>query len=223
MNNPSPLRPETSLLEQKTKSRSRVRNAYFCVLAVHVIPITVFLLIGCRKPIEEPQPDTNMLPIPPIEETTNLAPLPETNVVSEVPTVPPMPPEAPPMAPSAQQEYTVAQNDTFSSIATRFGVTAKAIQDANPNLDPRRLQIGQKLVIPAPGTAMSAAPAAVAGAGGEQIYTVQSGDNLTKIAAKFGTTIRAIRSANNLETDRIVVGQKLRIPAPAAPAPAPVR
>jgi peptidoglycan endopeptidase LytE len=66
------------------------------------------------------------------------------------------------------------------------------------------------------------------GRSGEQVYTVKSGDTLTKIASQFGTTIKALRSANNLETDKIKVGQKLRIPSPGsspatppAPAPAP--
>jgi LysM repeat protein len=55
---------------------------------------------------------------------------------------------------------------------------------------------------------------------GEVIYTVKSGDNLTKIAAQFGTTVRALRSANNLVTDNIKVGQKLKIPGKTAPSEA---
>ena len=60
-------------------------------------------------------------------------------------------------------------------------------------------------------------------ASGEQTYTVKSGDNLTKIAAQFGTTLKALRAANGLKTDSIKVGQKLKIPAKAsAPMAAPV-
>ena len=67
-----------------------------------------------------------------------------------------------------------------------------------------------------------AAPVESASAGGEQIYTVKSGDNLTKIARQFGTTVKALRAANGLKTDSIKVGQKLKIPAKAsAPATAP--
>jgi LysM repeat protein len=43
-------------------------------------------------------------------------------------------------------------------------------------------------------------------------YVVKSGDNLTRIARAHGTTVKAIQSANNLATDRIAVGLKLRIP-----------
>ena len=57
---------------------------------------------------------------------------------------------------------------------------------------------------------------------GEQIYVVKSGDNLTKIAEKYGTTPKAIKAANDLTTDRITVGQKLKIPkASTAPATTP--
>lgn len=45
-------------------------------------------------------------------------------------------------------------------------------------------------------------------------YEVKRGDNLTRIAKNHGTTVKAIREANGLKTDRILVGQKLKVPAP---------
>lgn len=52
------------------------------------------------------------------------------------------------------------------------------------------------------------------------IYVVRWGDTLSSIAAQFGVTADAIRSANGIVGDNIVVGQQLIIPvAPAAPAP----
>jgi LysM repeat protein len=56
---------------------------------------------------------------------------------------------------------------------------------------------------------------------------VKSGDSLTKIAKAHGTTVKAIKAENNLNTDHLKVGQKLKIPAkaeaaaPVAPMPAP--
>jgi LysM repeat protein len=44
------------------------------------------------------------------------------------------------------------------------------------------------------------------------IYVVKSGDTLTRIARTYGTTIKAIETANDLNGDRIVVGLKLKIP-----------
>ncbi|SFK09272.1 Flagellum-specific peptidoglycan hydrolase FlgJ, partial [Marinilactibacillus piezotolerans] len=43
-------------------------------------------------------------------------------------------------------------------------------------------------------------------------YTVVSGDTLTSIARKYGTTVSAIKTANNLKSDLILVNQKLIIP-----------
>jgi 5'-nucleotidase/UDP-sugar diphosphatase len=48
---------------------------------------------------------------------------------------------------------------------------------------------------------------------GGAVYLVKSGDSLTRIAKTHGTTIKALKSANNLESDRIVVGEKLKIPS----------
>ncbi len=50
---------------------------------------------------------------------------------------------------------------------------------------------------------------------------VKSGDSLTKIAKDHGTTVNALRKANKLTTDKIKVGDKLKIPVSAASAPAP--
>ena len=47
----------------------------------------------------------------------------------------------------------------------------------------------------------------------EQIYTVKKGDSLTRIAKANNTTIAALKQANGLTSDRIVVGRKLKIPA----------
>jgi LysM repeat protein len=45
-----------------------------------------------------------------------------------------------------------------------------------------------------------------------QTYTVQSGDTLYEIANRFGTTVSALKSANNLTSNMIRVGQVLNIP-----------
>ncbi|MGA2786564.1 MAG: LysM peptidoglycan-binding domain-containing protein [Verrucomicrobiota bacterium] len=46
----------------------------------------------------------------------------------------------------------------------------------------------------------------------ETLYVVKSGDSLTRIAKAHGTTVRALKAANDLQNDRIVVGAKLKIP-----------
>ena len=233
MNNPNPFIPQGSLLEQKNKKRARVRLAVFSIFAVNILVISPLLIQGCKKeaPATDtssttPAPDTNATPVvdtntpPPL---TNPAP---TAVVSNVP--PPAPPPAPP-APTTQ-EYVVAKGDTYSSIAKHFGVKVKEVEAANPTVLPTKLKVGEKIQIHAPGggTAgegnLTPAPTATT----ETVYVVKSGDTLTKIAKDHGTTVKAIRAANDLKTDKIKVGEKLKVPekstateAPAASAPAP--
>lgn len=46
------------------------------------------------------------------------------------------------------ERYMVKPNDSFSKIARQYGTTVRAIQTANPSVDPRRLSIGQYLIVP---------------------------------------------------------------------------
>ena len=190
---PSPLVPQGQLTDAKFKTRSRVRWAVFFVLAIHLVGLLALLMQGCRK--EEPIPpadlvDTNAL-VAPTMDTTNIAPV-DTNYVPNtmIETNPPIDTAAPVVtnaggpAPAAttqgMTEYTIVKGDSFTSIGKKFQVSAKAIADANPGLDPTRLKLGQKINIPAPAP-ISAAPAvsnggAAATADGQVVYTVQSGD-----------------------------------------------
>jgi LysM repeat protein len=213
------------MLEQKNKGRARMRLAVFCVLSIHVIGLMALLMQGCRKPPEETPAGgtTNTVPSP---EATSPA-VTETNPSTTAVAPTAVEPTAPTPAPGAAQEYVVAKGDSFFTIAKKFSVSTKAVEDANPGVQPTKLKIGQKLQIPAPASASTTTPspgapaASDAGMGGQESYTVKSGDTLTKIASQFGTTIKALRSENNLTTDKIKVGQKLKIPAKASP-PAPV-
>ena len=47
----------------------------------------------------------------------------------------------------------------------------------------------------------------------QEIYTVKKGDSLWKIANKYNTTMEKLKSANNLKTNTLSVGQKLVIPS----------
>jgi N-acetyl-anhydromuramyl-L-alanine amidase AmpD len=60
--------------------------------------------------------------------------------------------------------------------------------------------------------AMTKIPAAVSAK--RASYSVKSGDTLTKIAKKFGTTVPSLKTENELKSDLIVVGQSLVVPAP---------
>ncbi len=119
------------------------------------------------------------------------------------------------------QTYTVQAGDNLYRIALKFGTTVSAIQAAN-GLTTTIVRIGQVLIIPggSSSAAPSATPAAVASVPGT--YTVQSGDNLYRIALKLGTTVAAIQAANGMTTTTVRVGQVLAIPgASGSSSPAP--
>ena len=54
----------------------------------------------------------------------------------------------------------------------------------------------------------------VAFAGRPATYEVNKGDNLSVIAARFGVSLSELRKANNLKSDVIHVGQKLKVKNP---------
>ena len=147
-----------------------------------------------------------------------------------------LPPENPSVSaapPSAGgSEYKIVRGDTLSKIAHKFHVGLAALKAANPGVDSTKLKVEQTIHVPAP-TAAAAAPSGAGaapgamseGAGGQPVYTVKSGDTLTKIARESGVKVKALREANNLKTNKIRVGQKLKLPpqdgrvVEAAPAP----
>lgn len=59
----------------------------------------------------------------------------------------------------------------------------------------------------------TAAPVESSSATSATVYLVKSGDTLSHIAKTHGTSVKAIKSANSLTTDRIVVGEQLKIPS----------
>jgi LysM repeat protein len=212
-------------LELQSKRRSRLKVAVFCVLAVGVTGLTAMLIQGCKREQTEAENQP-----PPLETNapamnTNLPPVEASN-----PPVQPPPVVAAPEA--AGTEYVVVKGDSLWKIAKKNGVTVKAIEAANPGIDPARLKVGQKISIPAASSAPESATGVTGSASaapGQEIYIVKSGDTLSKIAKSYGTTIKAIESENGLSTTRIKVGEKLKIPAKAetpasvvTPAPVPV-
>jgi LysM repeat protein len=128
----------------------------------------------------------------------------------------------------ADTVYIVKPGETLSQIATRLGVSVQAIVAANGLANPNLIWVGQRLVIPAPGTTPSAPIAVNAAAGvatSQTTYRVQSGDTLYKICRQYGVSLTALMAANGLTTYTIFVGQALTIPAAGstvAATPTPV-
>jgi len=151
-------------------------------------------------------------------------------------------------APSAQA-YTVKSGDTPGGIAQKHGLSTQELLKANPGLDPKKMRVGQEITIPgakaqdkaadakprqeekaakktadektkpaeekAKPAAEKPAPASSAGS-----YTVQKGDTPQGIAAKLGVSVPDLLKANgDLDPRKLRVGQVLKAPGVAAPAP----
>ncbi len=221
MNTPNPLVPQGTFPDPRGKSHIRI--TVFTILAIHVAFLGLLLLQACNRKADTnfPEPTnagpgwvepTNL----PVVAATN-PPAPANLVVTPPAAVVPLPPPPVETQVAIALEHVVVKGDTFSTLAKKYSVTSKAIAEANPGVDSSRLKIGQKLKIPAPSIRSPGNGTLVAEAAGKS-YTVKSGDTLGKIAKANGVTVNALRSANQLKTDQIKVGQKLSIPGKAAAA-----
>ena len=101
----------------------------------------------------------------------------------------------------ATQTYTVKSGDTLSSIASKYGTTYQELARINGISNPNKIYPGQVLKIGG-GSSISST----------EYYMVKSGDTLSAIAKKYGTTVNQLASWNNIaNVNKIYVGQKLRV------------
>lgn len=128
----------------------------------------------------------------------------------------------------ATDEVIVGPGDTLSAIALEHGLTVAQLAARNGLADPNRIYVGQRLVVTAPAptvtTPAAAPPAAPAAA--PRVHVVASGEHLTGIARRYGTSIAAIVALNRISNPSFIrTGTRLSIPggsaAPAAPASPP--
>lgn len=99
--------------------------------------------------------------------------------------------------------YIVKKGDSLWSIASKNNTTVDNIKKLN-NLSSNNLSVGQvlKLSYDAKNEDIKES----------NIYTVKKGDSLWLIANKYGTTVDELKSANNLKSNTLSIGQTLIIP-----------
>lgn len=103
--------------------------------------------------------------------------------------------------------YTVKSGDSLWKIASKYDTTVDTLMDIN-NLKGTTLTINQQLLVPKKETIeieIEEEPKGIT-------YTVKSGDSLWKIANSYGITVDKLKSANNLTSNTLQIGQKLLIP-----------
>ena len=103
--------------------------------------------------------------------------------------------------------YTVQSGDTLSGIAAKYGTTVNTLVSLNGISNPNLIYVGEVLKIPATGSDVNVSTASTMN------YTVQSGDTLSGIAAKYGTTVNTLVSLNGISNPNLIyVGEILKIP-----------
>lgn len=113
--------------------------------------------------------------------------------------------------------YTVRSGDTLGGIAARLGTSASALARANGITNPNALQIGARLRVSGGSRGSGQVASSPSGSG---TYTVQAGDNLGAIAARYGTSAQALAQANGLANPNVVVaGTRLRVPGRSSSTP----
>ena len=116
------------------------------------------------------------------------------------------------------EQYTIQSGDTLYALGEYYGIAADLIIEFNPGLNPRRLMIGDRVLIPL----MQPMPPYRGPVAGEppspytetMEYTVRAGDTLSSIARRYGTTPESLVFNNRIELNALLMpGQVLLVPA----------
>ncbi|MBC8249141.1 MAG: LysM peptidoglycan-binding domain-containing protein [Anaerolineales bacterium] len=162
--------------------------------------------VASPSPTSEGTPETTPTPSPevatPIPTTAAETTPPVAPTSTPVPTTVPTP--VPTEAVSGERTHVVQPGENLFRIALHYGMTYTALAAANGIINPDLIYVGQRLTIPTEGTA----PTAPTGT-----HVVQPGENLFRIALKYGVTVEALAVANGISNVNLIYpGQKLRIP-----------
>jgi len=112
--------------------------------------------------------------------------------------------------------YVVRSGDTLWDLARVFGTTTRQLRSLNGLSRSGRIYVGQKLKIPNDAKQYSSTKSSKSSSGiatSTFSYKVKRGDNLWKLADKYGTTVSELRRLNGLSRNAVLsIGQKLKIP-----------
>lgn len=105
-----------------------------------------------------------------------------------------------PQVQSSGTTYIVQSGDTLSGIASMYGTTYQHLADINGIANPNLIHVGQEIRID------GSEPTS------DEYYTIQPGDTLSAIAARYGTTWQWLAEVNGIDTpDLIHPGTTIRV------------
>ncbi len=158
---------------------------------------------GGQQPAAPVAPDATATPLPAQPQPT-AAVVPTNTPAPAVVAATPVP-----VSP-AGGVHTVQPGERLFSIARLYNVNPYAIAQLNGIPAPYLIYPGQKLKIPGSGNVTPVPPPPPSGG---TTYTVLPGDNLFRIALKFGKSMQAIAAANGITNYNLIYpGQVLKIP-----------
>jgi LysM repeat protein len=141
----------------RNRNDRAARSAYTLILgAVLVVGVVaLFFAVSWALGTSSTPPSGSATPAPSVTPLGQPGP-----ISSALPFVTPSPSPSPTSTPPAQQQFHVVEGgDTLNRIAQKYGVTVDAIMQANGFTDRNRiLRIGERLVIPAPGSSGAGSP-----------------------------------------------------------------
>ncbi|MFW6175392.1 MAG: LysM peptidoglycan-binding domain-containing protein, partial [Acidobacteriota bacterium] len=109
-------------------------------------------------------------------------------------------------------EHVVARGETLGHIARRYQVSLAELQGANGGADPRRLQIGQRLVVPV-GSGAGTAAVGNGAASRPARHIVSAGESLWTIARHYGISVQELARMNGRAPEGVLrIGEELAIP-----------
>lgn len=111
----------------------------------------------------------------------------------------------------APTTYVVEKGDSLSKIATKFNVTVDELVKWNKIKKPNLIAIGQVLKITKPSVTKKVVKA-VTGKSKAKYHIVVSGDTVSGLATRYGSTIAQIKKWNKLDSKYTIrKGQKIRV------------
>ena len=130
-------------------------------------------------------------------------------------------------------DHVIAEGDNFSTLAKKYETTADRIQKLNPDVDPKKIQIGQKIRVKGNKPLVKEEKKAEVKAeekaeekkveekkveetstsNGEAVYhTIESNDTFSHLAVKYDTSSKKIQELNpDVDPAKLQIGQKIRV------------